>query len=139
VSSLLHEVYKPEKLLKAVRDWCAEDTIIHFNTPNSNSFHRLWGRECGMIHDLKTPSEKMKLMQRNRVFYLDELVNLLEAAGYECMEKGSYFLKLFNDSKMLRAVNDGLIDNRLLDGLYTLTDYFPENGSEIYVNCKYRL
>ena len=49
---------------------------------------------------------------------------------------GSYFMKPFNHSKMAELMKLGIIDEALLEGLNKLAKYFPENGAEIFVNCK---
>ena len=33
-------------------------------------------------------------------------------------------------------MKSGIIDENLLNGLNKLAKYFPENGAEIFVNCK---
>jgi len=120
----------------AVKKWCSHETIIHINVPNKNSFHLLWGLEAQLIKGLDVMTETGKLYQRHSVFNLETLQNLIEECGFKCMEKGSYFLKIFNNTKMLRLIKESYIDEGLLDGLNKLTKYFPNNGSEIFVNCR---
>ena len=33
-------------------------------------------------------------------------------------------------------MDNGIIDEKILDGLYFMTKYMPDMGSEIYVNCR---
>ena len=53
------------------------------------------------------------------------------------MRKGSYFVKPFSHAQMLKCVEQGIIDENILEALYKLTAYLPEYGSEIYVNYRY--
>lgn len=55
----------------------------------------------------------------------------------EICEKGSYFVKPFSHAQMLKCVEQGIIDENILEALYKLTAYLPEYGSEIYVNYRY--
>ncbi|MCV3413760.1 hypothetical protein L8V81_03235 [Campylobacter lari] len=52
------------------------------------------------------------------------------------LDSGSYFIKPFNHSKMSLCLENKIIDEKLLDGLYKLSDYIPEFGAEIFVNIK---
>lgn len=45
-------------------------------------------------------------------------------------------MKPFNHAKMTELMKLGIIDENLLDGLNKLAKYFPDNGAEIFVNCK---
>lgn len=56
------------------------------------------------------------------------------------MRKGKLFCKAIlacADAKMLKCVEQGIIDENILEALYKLTAYLPEYGSEIYVNYRY--
>lgn len=52
------------------------------------------------------------------------------------LDRGSYFIKPFNHSKMSLCLENKIIDEKLLDGLYKLSDYMAEFGAEIFVNVK---
>ena len=52
------------------------------------------------------------------------------------IERGSYFLKFFSHSQMMDMLHKRIITEETLDGMYKLTEVFPEYGSEIYVNLK---
>lgn len=45
-------------------------------------------------------------------------------------------MKPFNHKKMAELMKQGIIDETLLEGLNRLSKYFPENGAEIFVNCR---
>ena len=45
-------------------------------------------------------------------------------------------MKPFNHAKMTELMKSGIIDENLLNGLNKLAKYFPDNGAEIFVNCK---
>ena len=136
ISSLIHEVPDYEPILREAKSLCDENTFVHVNVPNENSFHLLWALEAGLIQRLDTLSETGKKLQRSRTFNLEKLVRAVEKAGFAVQEKGSYAFKLFNNEKMLRLLNENVIDGNLLDALNRLPKLFPENGAEIFVNCK---
>lgn len=136
LSSLLHEVNNQEALLKNVQLLCDKKTILHINVPNSESFHLLWGYKSGLIDNIGDLTPTMIRLQQHTTFNLDSLEKFVENIGFSVQEKGSYFVKPFNHSKMSECLSQNIIDEKLLDALYCLTDYFPRNGAEIYVNCK---
>ena len=37
---------------------------------------------------------------------------------------------------MAKLMKLNFIDDKLLDGLYKMVEYMPNNGAEIFVNCK---
>lgn len=136
VSGLLHEVESPINLIKSVSKICQKNTIVHFNVPNCQSFHLLWAYKSGLINELGKLTPNAKILQQNTVFDMDKLINMVQKENFEILESGSYFVKPFDHKKMMDCMNYDILDENLLDGLYNLSDFFPKNGAEIFVNCK---
>ena len=65
--------------------------------------------------------------------------NILEDNGFEIINSGSYFVKPFTHSQMYEMMCKSIIDEKVLDGLYEMTEYMPEMGSEIYVNVRRKI
>lgn len=136
LSGLLHEVTEPIKMLKCIKQLCNNKTLIHINVPNAESIHLLWAYKAGLIEKIGNLTDVAKHFQQHTTFTLESLVEIVDSVNFSIIEKGSYFIKPFNHPKMQLLINQGIIDTKLLDGLYNLTEYFPNNGAEIYVNCK---
>lgn len=137
LSSLLHELDDPQKMLKAILELCGENTVVHINVPNADSIHRLIALEAGLISDVHQKSEQMEKMQQRRTYDLSLLVDEIINAGFRVIDKGSYFVKPFTHSQMQQCMDMGIIDQKVLDGLGKLIKYMPEYGAGIYVNiCK---
>ena len=134
-SSLLHEVKQPEKLLNAIKKVCNSKTVIHINVPNMFSIHRLLGVEMGIISDIFEASDCNRQFQQNTNFDIAKLKTMMETNGLKVIEEGSFFVKPFSHKQMEDMVEKHIIDETVLDGLYKLTEYMPQFGSEIYVNC----
>lgn len=135
-SGLLHEVEKPLDLLKDIKKICHHYTTVHINVPNANSFHRLLGKNMGIIQDVKELTRRNHKYQQHRVFTMDSLMQLVQLAGFSVKEYGSYFIKPFTHDQMYEMVKNKIIDESTLDGLYKMNDYSWANdiGSEIFVN-----
>lgn len=136
LSSLLHEVEEPEQLLQALYNVCSDDTVIHINVPNANSIHRLLAKEMGVIADVHELSELQKTMQRNRVFDMDSLCDMVERCNFEVIQKGTYFPKMLSAGQMERMLKQGIITEDIFEGLDRMIKYIPELGSEIFVQVR---
>ncbi len=136
LSGLLHEVERPGHLLHCICTICDTDTIVHINVPNSRAFHLIWAYESGLILKLDELTPTAKKLQQNTPFDIMKLSNMISNSGLQPIDSGSYFVKPFNHEKMSKLVKEGIIDQHLLDGLYNITKYMPDLGSEIYINAK---
>src|SRR4051812_11360306 len=110
VSSLLHEVPDPERLLASLRAVCSPGTIVHINVPNVRSFHRLLALEMGLIDDLFEQSEIEKRFHRHTRFDREKLHALLRGAGFDVLESGTYFVKPFTHAQMEALLSSGAVD-----------------------------
>lgn len=135
-SGLLNEVPDPNRLLKAIRMVGGKETILHVNVANAYSIHRLLGVEMGILRDAFDQTEGNKIMQQNTNFDMEMLHAIIEANGMCVIEDGSYFIKPFSHRQMWEMLEKKIINEDVLDGLYKLSQYMPQFGSEIYVNCR---
>ena len=138
LSGLLHEVEFPDALLACVRELCSQDTVVHVNVPNAKSLHRLLALEMGLIETLDELSATQRRLQQHRTFDLTSLVSLICRAGFAVRQSGSFFVKPFTHSQMAHLQSTGLLTDQMLDGLYGLTAYLPEYGSEIFATFAVR-
>ncbi|GAA4465513.1 hypothetical protein GCM10023093_17860 [Nemorincola caseinilytica] len=136
VSSLLHEIPDQQRFLGTVHGLCGPDTVVHINVPNARSFHRLLAVEMGLIKSEFTPSDSNILFQQHTVFDEDLLCRVVQQAGFEVVESGSYSFKPFTHGQLQKMIDAGLITEAMLDGFYKMERYLPHLCSEIYVNVK---
>jgi len=136
LSGLLHEIIEPQNLLQFLHRKVSDNTIIHINVPNAKSFHRLLAVEMGLIANEFQKSDSDTKFQRHSVFDLHSLTNLVEQKGFKIIDKGSYSFKPFTHLQMEKMISAKLITEDVLEGFYKLEKYFPEFGSEIFVNIK---
>lgn len=88
VGSLLHEVDDSQKLLKAIKCVCNQNTVVHINVPNAYSMHRLLAKAMGIIGDVYERSELQKTMQRRCVYDLAGLKDEVMKAGFRVVDSG---------------------------------------------------
>ena len=135
-SSLLHEVEEPDSFVESFHKVCDNKTILHVNVPNAHSFHRLLAKNMGLIESEYEKSERNILLQQGKVFDIESLTNLLRTHRFSVIESGSYFVKPFTHDQMFQMMEENIIDEAVLDGLYNIAEIMPMFGSEIFVNCR---
>ena len=152
LSSLLHEVQNPFEFLHIVKKLCVKNTILHINVPNNKSFHLLWAYESGLVQQIGNLTSTSVKLQQHSTFDKSSLAKIVKECGFSIVRDevstasslsmgggdgvGSYFIKPFNHKKMMELMNLDILDENLLEGLNKLCKYFPDNGAEIFVNCK---
>jgi SAM-dependent methyltransferase len=138
VSSLLHEVPDPARLLASLRSLSTERTVLHLNVPNVRSMHRLLALEMGLIADLFEKSEMEKKFQRTSRYDQATLRAACEAAGFEVVREATYYVKPFTHRQMEKIIDTQIVDRKLLDALGRMTKYVPDLGAEMYVELRRR-
>jgi SAM-dependent methyltransferase len=138
VSSLLHEVEDPRRLLRSIHAVCAHETVVHVNVPNVRSFHRLLALEMGLITDLFEASELERRFQRHTRFDMDALSRMVADEGFTVERSGSYFVKPFTHAQMQAMLDAKIIDASVIRALTTMTAHLPGMGSEIFVDVRRR-
>lgn len=139
LSSLLHEVEEPNKMLKSIEEIADGQTIIHINVLNGNSFHRLLALESGILQSATEFSNNNINLQQHSAFTMDTLISCIKNSlnhNIEILDKGSYWIKPFTHKQMAMMMNENIINEKILDGFEKMIKYMPELGSEIFVNFK---
>ena len=112
--------------------------MIHTNVPNARSMHRLLAEKSGFIQDIYSLTGRNEQFQQHRVFDLETLSLLIQLAGGEIMDRGSYFVKPFTHEQMMKCLDNGIISEAVMEGMNKMIEYMPELGSEIYVNFHFK-
>ena len=136
ISCLLHEIENVELFLEKIRSFITSKTIVHIDVPNAQSFHRILALEMGLINSVYVLSESNLRFQQQKVYDLASLSKLITNHDFDIIDSGSYFIKLFTHKQMANMIEHNIIDEKVLDGLYRLTKYMPDLGSEIFINFK---
>ena len=136
VSGLLHEVEDPGKIMECIYKIANNDTIVHVNVPNAYSFHRILAKEMGIVQSVFERSETQILLQQPTTFDFESFSHLAISSGFEVVERGSLLLKPFTHSQMQKMIDLQIIDMKVIEGLFNMTNLFPEWGSEIFLNLR---
>ncbi len=136
ISCLLHEIENVELFLEKIRSLITSKTIVHIDVPNAQSFHRILAHEMGLINSVYELSESNLRFQQQKVYDLASLSKLIANHDFDIVDSGSYFIKPFTHKQMANMVENNIIDEKIMDGLYRMTKYMPYLGSEIFINFK---
>lgn len=136
ISSLMHELNDRDHFITKLKSVLTPKTIVHINVPNANSFHRLLAKEMGLVKCTHELSQTNKKMQQNCVFDMESLKNLFLSSNFLVTDSGSLFVKPFTHEQMARVMKENIISEQILDGLYKMTQYMPELGSELFIEVQ---
>ena len=128
-SSLLHEIPDTRELLGAARALLAPDGCLYVDVPNARSVHRRLARAMGLVAHETDFGARNLAFEQQRVYDAETLRRALEEAGFRPVEEGGYFLKPFTHSQMESL---GFLDDKILDGLWSLGHEVPELAAEIF-------
>jgi acetyltransferase-like isoleucine patch superfamily enzyme len=136
IGGFLHEINNSSEVLEAVRGLCSRETIVYSYVPNANSFHRLLALKMGLIDSIYQKSEHDELFDRQNVFNRNSFNDLMKSHRFKVIDSGSYFLKPFTHSQMDDLLNKEIINEKVLDGLDRIIEFFPDMGAELWNICK---
>ena len=136
LSSLLHEVADPDRLLRSLKYICNRDTVVHINVPNVRSFHRLLAYEMGLIDDIFEKSMMEKKFHRHTRFDKALLFKMVKRNGFRILSYGTYFIKPFTHRQMEKIIMQKIMNRKVLKGLEKMSKYMPELGCELFVEAQ---
>lgn len=139
LSCVLPEIENETEFLQKLKLLCNKNTIIHIDTPNANSFHRLLAYEMGLVNSSLELSANNANFNQKKVYNIDSLSRLIIDNGFTIIDSGSFIVKPFTHDQMYKMMENKIIDEKVLAGLDKMTKYLPELGSEIYLNCKIKI
>jgi hypothetical protein len=134
LNGVLHEVKDASLFLNLIEQFMSEYTTVYINVPNANSMHRLIGVASGFIQSVTDKTERNLALEQSEIYSLSSLRNLIDSAISEALilQIGTFFLKPFTHSQMQECVKMEIIDEKVLDGLFSISKEFPDFGAELY-------
>ena len=141
-TGVLHETPQPAKFLKTIKNLSHSKTEVYLNVPNALSMHRVIAKEMGLIETIYEKTERNILLKQNKIFDRQSLVDLIKDVipGVKILACKSFFLKPFTHSQMMDCMKYKILNEKIFDGMYRASEYYPDSGCELYcrfnnVNC----
>jgi len=137
VNCLLHEIHDKLKFIDRIKKLMNKNSHVFITVPNKNSLHRIIALKMGLIKSTGEESKtQIDLQQSNQVFSLKTLRLFLNSSGFDVLKKGGYFIKPFTHDQMKQILDNGIIDDKVLNGLYLVGEEVQDLSAEIYCLCK---
>ncbi len=137
VSSLLHEVEDPKKLLASVTAITNPGGLIVVIVTNKHSLHRILGVHLGLLTSLDEKTNTEIHMQQSRGAYSrNELVDEIVSANLEVIQVKTIFPKLFSHRQMSDLLEKKVISSEFLETMDALAPELQDFGSELFVVAK---
>ena len=136
---VLHEVNHPSQVLEMCLNYLSPGGNIYINVPNVESLHRKLAVSMGIIKDTHEKSSRNIELEQNYNFSTSALNDLIMGLTrkVEIIKLNTFFLKPFTHSQMLSIYSKGIIDHKVIRGLYEVSDQTEGIGSEIACVVKY--
>lgn len=133
-TGVLHETPTPEKFLKTIGKLLTATTSTYINVPNALSFHRIIAEKMGLIENVYQKTDRNIVLQQNINFDVKLLLDIIKnnLPNADIVECKTFFFKPFTHAQMMQCIENNIIDEKIIEGLYDISDEFPNNGSEIY-------
>lgn len=136
ISSLLHELAEPQRLLQTAAAIADAGSVVHANVPNADSLHRQLAVDMGLMDSVDAKSARNVALDQPHVFNREAFHRLFDAAGFDVFESGGYLLKPFAHAQMEAIMP--VLGADVLDGLFAMGQRMPELAAEIFVNARLR-
>lgn len=128
----------PESFLRKIEGLMGRDTVCYLNVPNSNSLHRVLGKEAGLLNQLKDLSPRQDKLGVRELYGLDDLKALVTRVipSSVVIETGSFFLKFLTHEQLEQALSIGILSETMIEALYAASGCAPYHGAEIFITFR---
>jgi hypothetical protein len=92
--------------------------------------------EMELIDRVDDLSERDRRFGHPAVFDKGSLRALVATLGFRVVREGTFFIKPFTHAQMSTLLEREIVPRNIVEGLYRLSNYFPENGCELFVEVQ---
>jgi SAM-dependent methyltransferase len=132
LSSVLHEIPHQNIALLQSQELLREGGKLFIVVPNSMSIHRLIGLHSGLISELSDLTTTEMKMQQFISYNPQTLVDQLVSLNFNILSVSTGFVKLFTHAKMQELIENGIVNDEVLEFFYKASDHLDAFGSEIF-------
>ena len=135
-SYIMEHVLEPSLVLKMVRQVLKPDGLLFMVIPNARALSRQLAIHMGLIPDLKALTENDLVNGHRRVYDRVYFNREIEQAGFESIAEGGLMLKILADFQLDKLIDDGMIQQAQIDGLYKLGLEYPDLCGSLFSICR---
>jgi trans-aconitate methyltransferase len=135
-SYILEHVLDPLAVMRMVRSVIKLDGLLMIVVPNARALSRQLALHMGLLKDLKELTPNDHNHGHRRVYDRVALNSDVGAAGFEVVAQGGIMLKILADFQMDRLIDDGMLLQQQIDGLYALGLEYPDLTGSLFAICR---
>lgn len=136
-SFILEHVLDPSLVLDMARRVLKPDGLLFVVVPNARALSRQLAMHMGLISDLKALTENDTKHGHRRVYDRVNLNREMQRAGFATVSEGGIMLKILADFQMDKLIDEGMLKQPQIDGLYKLGLEYPDFCGAIFSICRH--
>jgi len=133
---VLEHVHDAVNLLRLARDLLSPDGLLFLVVPNARAMSRQLARHMGLLASLYELTQNDINHGHRRVYDRALLNRDIEAAGLDHVAQGGLMLKLLADFQMNGLIEQGVLGETQIDGLYKMGLEYPDFAGSIFSICR---
>ncbi|MCX7726197.1 MAG: methyltransferase domain-containing protein, partial [Chitinispirillaceae bacterium] len=133
---VLEHVKEPIKLLRKIKYYCKKDGIVAISVPNANALSKQLAVKMGILNSIYELTENDRRHGHYHVFDWKKLETVVKKGGLEIIGRHGLFFKLFSDVQNIAILQNHIIGEEQIKGLWKLADELPELAGGIMIVAK---
>jgi 2-polyprenyl-3-methyl-5-hydroxy-6-metoxy-1,4-benzoquinol methylase len=133
---VLEHVENPTGFLESASRFLHREGLLFLVVPNARSLSRQLARHMGLIDDLYALTDNDINHGHRRVYDRVKLNRDIELAGLQQVAQGGLMLKPFADFQMDRLIEEGILGELHLEGLYKMGLEYPDLAGGLFSICR---
>jgi 2-polyprenyl-3-methyl-5-hydroxy-6-metoxy-1,4-benzoquinol methylase len=138
-SFIFEHVLAPPLVLKMLSSVMKDDGLLFVVVPNARALSRQLALHMGLIPDLKALTENDLVNGHRRVYDRAALNREMSQCGFDTVAEGGIMLKILADFQLDKLIDDGMLGEAQIDGLYRLGLEYPDLCGALFSVCRRRL
>ncbi len=131
-SHVLEHLMDVPQVLKMIRRSMAPKGLLFVAVPNARALSRQLARHMGLIQNLYDLTPNDLRGGHRRVYDQVTLTRELESAGLEVVVRGGILFKPLADFQMDKLIDNGILGEAQLEGLYRMGFEYPDMCADVY-------
>lgn len=132
---VLEHVMDVSMVLQMVKSVLKPDGFLFVVVPNARALSRQLALHMGLISDLKTLTQNDLDHGHRRIYDRVSLNKDLESSGFKIIAQGGIMLKFLADFQMERLIDEGILQQEQIQGLYKLGLQYPDLCGSLFAVC----
>jgi 2-polyprenyl-3-methyl-5-hydroxy-6-metoxy-1,4-benzoquinol methylase len=135
-SYILEHVLNPVQVMKAARTVLKPNGLLFVIVPNARALSRQLAIHMGIVNDLKSLTANDHNHGHRRVYDRVALNRDIETAGFENVSQGGIMLKILADFQLDQLIENKMLQQKHIDGLYSLGLEYPDLCGSLFSVCR---